>query len=206
MAHMVPRGTFWAKSEMMFTIDLSRFTLIRVSSIMDDVEAISQRAGCYLFLIRGGTHILRTSSYFEMGGERPFSYRGFQHVYTGASQRGLRERLKQHTRRGHLENSSLRMTLLTLEFIMQAVSTSETPYCKVCGQVSLSKWLSENAVVAYRITKHGFEIERAILRNYASPFNVDHRRDRPYSQALMRWRAQVFPPDRPERRYALLNK
>jgi hypothetical protein len=168
------------------------FTFIPVRDLIDLRHPVQNKPGVYGFFLRGGTRLLEATDWFELDKRRPLTIRGHAHLYTGAADR-LGDRLKQHMRIGHLENSSLRKTLLAIEVVARAISQSGTPACRVKGQVSLTTWLRANAIVGFRFTKNAFEMERQILEAHASPFNVAWRRDHAYAKQLTEWKCTVFP-------------
>jgi hypothetical protein len=173
------------------------FTFIPVRDLIDLRHPVPDKPGVYGFFLHGGTRLLELTSWFELDGRRPLTIRDHQLLYAGGALR-LGERLKQHMRIGHLENSSLRKTLLAIEYARHAVSRSGTPACKVRGQISLTAWLRENAIVGIQFTRKPFVLERQILEAHACPFNVALRRETAYAKVLTRWKAETFPKDNPE--------
>jgi hypothetical protein len=168
------------------------FTFIPVRDLIDHAHPVPNEAGVYGFFIRGGTRLLEATGWFDLDSRRPLTVRRHQLLYVGAAN-WLGERLKQHMRTGHLENSSLRKTLLAIEYTTRALSRSGTPACRVRGQVTLTRWLRLNAIVGIRFTRNPFVVERHILEAHACPFNIQWRRQHAYAQALTKWKTETFP-------------
>ena len=178
--------------------ELKHLKLILASTLLRDPWAAPDLPGVYLFFLSGGLRLLHSTSYFEFGGKRPLTARGRQHLYTGAAAFTLRERLQANLR-ADITSSSFCRSLLAIEHVRKAISQSGTRECWVAGERSLTKWLSENALVGIEATDDPFGREHELLNRYASPFNIALRRDQPYSRALSAWRSAAFPADRPQR-------
>lgn len=181
----------------MLPVDLQHLILIPARFIVNKPHILPTGPGVYLFFLRGGSRLLAATNYAEFSSQRPLSIRGRQYLYTGAALR-LAERLKQHMT-SDLTSSSLRLSLLAIERIHKAISSSGTPACNVRGEKSLSAWLSANAVVGIELTENPFERERELLATYPSPLNIALRREAPYARALSGWRQSTFPPSQPDR-------
>lgn len=166
--------------------------LIPANRLADDLDAIPELPGVYLFFLNGGTRLLEETAYFEMDSRHPMSVDGRTHLYTGAAH-NLRLRMKQHLRRGRL-SSSFRQTLLAIERVHGAVSKSAMQSSAIDGEEPLSAWLHENLTIGIRLSTRPFALERRIIGSYVSPLNITLRRAHPYSRALMRWRTATFPP------------
>jgi hypothetical protein len=169
------------------------FEFIPVRDLIDYPHSVPNKPGVYAFFLRGGTRLLEATSWFELDDRRPLSRRGHQHLYTGAAD-FLGERLKQHMRIGHLHNSSVRKSLLAIEYTTKALSRSGTPACEVRGQLSLTEWLRKNSTVGICFNSQPFELERMMLALHPSPLNITWRREHPYARQLSQWRCKVFPP------------
>jgi hypothetical protein len=177
------------KAGVMLPKDLSTLTVIPVSLILVDIERVPARAGVYLFFFHGGTRLLAATSYFNVNRRHPLSFSRHQHLYTGAAY-DLRRRLKQHM--SLIESSSMRRSLLALERERKAISRSKTPGCNVKGELSLTRWLSKNALVGIELTENPFPRERQLLAQHASPLNVTFRRQEPFARSLLEMRRNAF--------------
>jgi hypothetical protein len=182
----------------MLPTELKHLKLIPTHKLWDNLASVPALPGIYMFFLRGGTQLLLATSYFEVGGGAPLSLRGREHLYTGAAAITLRERLHQHLR-ADVTSSSLSRSLLAVERARQAISKSGTPACRVKGERTLTKWLKENALVGIETTDDPYGREEELLSQFASPFNIAHRRDRPFSRVLSEWRCAMFPAAKPNR-------
>ncbi len=177
---------------------LPDFRLIPGDEVADDPASVPDEAGIYLFFLNGGAHLLEATGYFTTESRAPLRADDRLHLYTGAAN-SLRKRLKQHFHRD-MRSSSLRKTLLSIEHANRAISRSRTPKCAITGEDTLSAWLFRNALVAIASTPTPFELERLVLAEHASPFNINWRRANVYSRSLMAYRKVAFPPWRPAHR------
>jgi predicted GIY-YIG superfamily endonuclease len=171
--------------------NLPELNLIPAARIWNDLEAIPERAGIYLFFFKGGANLLEATSY-PASALTPFATRaGLTHMYTGAAI-DLRRRMKQHLHRDY-RGSSLRKTLIAVEYARKALSGSDRRSGKPISEKRLSVWLRENAYISIQPTDSPFEREREVLSSSASPLNITMRRNTEYSRALMQWRVEAFP-------------
>jgi hypothetical protein len=170
--------------------DLTKFEFISVRDLIDHAHPVPDKPGCYGFFLRGGSRLLEATDWYKLDGRRPLTIRRHALLYVGAAN-WLGERFKQHMRIGNL--SSLRKSLLAVEYMREAISRSGTPACNVRGQCTLTRWLCGNAIIGFRFTKNAFEMERRILAAHPSPFNIAWRREHPYARQLSAWKCEVFP-------------
>jgi hypothetical protein len=169
--------------------------LIPARQLLRDPSVVPAHPGAYLFFFKGGTRLLRATSYFDYETRRPLTVRGRQHLYTGAA-RDLRIRLRQHME-ADVTSSSLRMTLLAIEQGYSAISLSGTPDCSIKGEKTLTKWLCRNAYIGLLLDQDPFGVERKLLAQHPSPFNIVMRRQHPYARRLSKCRQCVFPANDP---------
>lgn len=173
--------------------ELRHLKLIPFSKIVDRPYVLPTLGGVYFIFLRGGIRILETCSYFELGGHRPLVSWGRHHVYTGSTC-NFRQRILTHCR-GDAKSSEFRLTLLAMEQTCKAISRSKTVSCNVKGNISLTRWLRENAWVAIEPCERGWETarEREVILSYPCPLNIAHRRRHPFAKQITRWRQDKFP-------------
>lgn len=177
--------------------EFQHFRAISARTLLLNPDKAPNLPGAYAFFFAGGKRLLEECTYFDLGGSPPLSLRRTVHLYTGAAM-GLKDRLQQHLR-SDITSSSLRRSLLAVEQRRQAISLSGTAVCQVKGERSLTVWLSENAWILIGLTDDPFGLERQILSNHASPFNIAYRRQTPFARVLSEWRQAAFPASRPEK-------
>lgn len=165
--------------------------------VLRDPTTVPAEPGAYLFFFKGGTRLLRATSYFDHEARAPLTVRDRQHLYTGAA-RDLRVRLRQHME-ADLTSSSLRMTLLAIEQKYSAISRSKTDDCTIKGERTLTRWLRGNAYIGIVAHDEPFMLERMLLEQHPSPFNIVMRRQHPYARTLSKCRQSVFPANKPDR-------
>jgi hypothetical protein len=168
----------------------TQLTLIPFSRFTKNPELLPAHSGVYMIFLKGGRKILQTCCYYESATSIPLRKWGRDHVYTGSSI-DLRFRLLVHST-SNVRNSNFRQTLLSLEQTCRAISRSNTPYCSVKGEETLTRWLSANASVAVEETNAWDQVkrEKELLMMCASPFNIAYRRSDDFAKKLSEWRQQ----------------
>lgn len=175
--------------------EFDHLTLIPAHELAEGVNQIPTDPGVYLWFVRGGRSILEQSSYFTTKAEGPLlRIDAGDHLYTGAAQ-NLRFRLGQHIFNPIHENSSPRKSLVALERRFGAISKAVESIHDVEDDEGLTEWIFENVTFGIETHPDFFSREYEIIRRYASPFNIAHRRAHRYSKWLMAWRAEAFPPE-----------
>ena len=182
----------------MLTRDLKHFRLIPATAPNEIVPSVPERPGVYLFFFARGVQLLEAASFVDTSALPILQIKRHDHLYTGAAQFSLRQRLYANVR-SDITSSSLCRSLLAMEQKCKAISRSGTPACAVRGERTLSQWIRKNALIAIEETRDPYGREQELLFRFSSPLNIAHRRQRPFARMLSAWRCAAFPADRPER-------
>jgi hypothetical protein len=173
--------------------DLTLAAVVPADILRLDLTVVPQDAGVYLWFIKGGREILRSSHYFETGGPEPIAFNGRELMYVGSAY-DLRFRLAEHLRNPRHENSSPRKSLIAIEKIFGAVTASVGSNLDVTTADGLTEWIRDNVAFGFEQDSEPLAREAALISSITCPFNIVGRRRHKYSRWLMAWRASAFPP------------
>jgi hypothetical protein len=104
-----------------------------------------------------------------------------------ASRQNLLQRLRYHFR-GNAEGSTLRLTLGCLLSDELGIELRRVGSGKRMtfgsGEDELTRWMAENALVAWQVCPEPWTLEEHLIRTVALPLNLDQNRDHPFHGKL----------------------
>jgi hypothetical protein len=174
------------------TLTSSKLNLIPASALVGCGPEVPDGPGVYMFFICKGLRLLSATSYFDTDDHLPPTAGEHVLLYIGAARTSVRDRLNAHFSAMREHRSSLRLTLFAIEHARRAISQSRTPFCQVLGPRSLSEWLLANSKLGIIPCHEPFELERRLIEELGSPFNINWRLQHVYSKLLMEWREAVL--------------
>jgi hypothetical protein len=164
-------------------------TFIPAADFIADPSQIPNGPGVYALFFRRGTELLAQSELPPDQMERVWRRDGHDHLYTGESY-GLRGRLQEHLT-GDIRFSNLRETLLALQWCGSALpSGPEVTNDGAATEAGLTGWLASEVMIGFKNCGYVRDVEAALLRQTASPLNIQGRGADTYAVGLKAMRAR----------------
>lgn len=151
-------------------------------------DPVPRRAGVYGWYFSGLDGVVPLEGCREVAG-RYLLYVGIAPSRAGSGAT-LRSRIRQHLT-NNASGSTLRRTLGSLladrvGIQMRRVGT-RTHFAE--GEAVLSEWMAEHARVCWVVTEEPWTMEPAVIAELNLPLNLQHNRDHPFADELVRRRA-----------------
>lgn len=159
------------------------FKLIAARDLLDAPQRVKNRMGVYLVFIKGADEMFRRAGLPDAGGHSHESVGGYDHLYVGEGV-SVRSRAMYHLQ-GDVTNSAVREFLLSLQFAKGVIWSATATECRQAAEARLDKWLLENAAIAFKHCPFAQDVERDLIRQLTSPFNVRHNTRTPLLSALI---------------------
>jgi len=144
---------------------------------------VPKRSGIYAWYFKEYPKIIPTRDCHKCG--------DFVLLYSGISPRNpntrgnLRQRLRFHMR-SEAHSSTLRLSLgcLLADRLGLELRVAPRGWTFLDGEESLSKWLAENALVAWVIDNKPWETEKLLIQEVSLPLNLQGNRAHPFYPVL----------------------
>lgn len=161
-----------------------RFRIVTASTFLQEAGSFEDKTGIYGLFLRDAESMLVATGYL---GPAPFAVGEFTHLYTGASYE-LGKRVPHHLI-GTAQRSNFRATLYAIDTFNNGVVRDLIGSADLSDQ-TLTAWMRRNSLVAYRLCADPKAEERALLKAFVSPLNIDGRLD-PYARRLTAMRCAM---------------
>lgn len=158
------------------------FKLVAARDLIDAPQQVKNRMGVYLVFIKGADKIFQRAGLPDAGDVSYWSVGDYHQLYVGEGV-SVRSRAMYHLH-GDVSNSAVREFLLSLQFA-RGVIWRATTECRESAEARLDEWLLENAAIAFKNCAFAGDVERDLIRQFPSPFNVRHNARTPLLSALI---------------------
>jgi hypothetical protein len=157
------------------------FTALPAARFLSAPEQVRDTMGVYMVLLRGIVDFLAGSGLPNVDALLPWSVQDYVHCYTGESV-AMRSRALLHLC-GTVRDSAVREFLLALQVADEAIWPGSDENL-IEMEAKLSKWLSMNALVAFRPCGYVQDVEKDLIVRMPSPFNIRGNVTNPLARAL----------------------